>query len=64
MILLYRRLLSRTGDIVKKTPITLYRRVLPGEHEMRHFQDPYILLRCHQLIASAHDVLTSNNSRQ
>ena len=34
MILLYRRLLWRTGDIAKKIPITLYHRLLPGEHEM------------------------------
>ena len=34
MILLYRRLLWRTGDIVKKIPITLYHRLIPGELEM------------------------------
>ena len=34
MILLYRRLLWHTGDIVKKIPITLYHRLIPGEHKM------------------------------
>ena len=34
MILLHRRLLWRTGDIVKKIPITLYHRLIPGEREM------------------------------
>ena len=27
-------------------------------------EDPYILLYCHQLIADAHDALTSNNNSQ
>ena len=31
---IYRRLLWRTGDIVKKIPITLYHRLIPREHEM------------------------------
>ena len=34
IILLYRRLLWRTGDIVKKIPITLYHPLVPGEHEI------------------------------
>ena len=34
MILLYRRLLWRTGDTVKKIPITQYHRLIPSEHEM------------------------------
>ena len=33
MILLYRRLLRRAGDIVKKIPITLYHRSIPGERD-------------------------------
>ena len=33
MILLYRRLLWRTGDTVKKIPITLYCRLIPGERD-------------------------------
>ena len=42
MILLHRRLLWRTGYIVEKIPIALFRRLIPGEHKMRHFrEDPY-----------------------
>ena len=33
MIVLYRRLLWRTGDIVKKIPISLYYRLIPGERD-------------------------------
>ena len=62
MILLYRRLLWRTGDIVKKIPINLFHRLIPGEHEMIFQEDPCVLLYCHQLIAGAYDVLTSNSN--
>ena len=34
MILLCRRLLWRTGHIVKKIPVSMYHRLIPGEHEM------------------------------
>ena len=34
MILLYRRLLWRTGDNAKKIATTLYHPLIPGEHEM------------------------------
>ena len=37
MILLYRRLLWRTGDVVKKIPITLYHRLTSGEHDEMTF---------------------------
>ena len=33
IILLYRRLLWRIGDTVKKIPSTLYHRLIPGEHD-------------------------------
>ena len=62
MILLYRRLLWRTGDIFKNIPITLYHRFIPGEYEKDFQEDPNNLLYCHQLIAGAYDVLTSNNN--
>ena len=37
MILLYRRLRWRTEDIVKQIPITLYHRLIPGQHEKMAF---------------------------
>ena len=64
IILLYRRLLWCTRDIVKNVSITLYPRLIPGEHEMIFSRTSLYFLYCHQSNVGAHDALTSNNNSQ